>query len=298
MNISKYKAFLTVAEMGSISKAAKVLKYSQPGISHMISSLEEEFGFPILKRINKNYVLTENGKQIVGYCQQIVKNEENLINTVSSINGLLTGSISIASYSSMIQSFVPNTVSEFIKIFPNVKISIYEGDYNVMDLGLKNNMFDIAFTSDKVPNGFTFIPLFKDPLGLLIHKDHPFNKYEKIPSNILNGCNFILHTTGAWNLMDSLINHECFDPASVISTNSDCAIVQMVSHNVGVSIMSSFHKNLFSDDVVFKRFEYPHSRILGIGIRSMDYASPAVKEFIYFAQEKAKSHEYYYKNDI
>ncbi|MBR6701229.1 MAG: LysR family transcriptional regulator [Firmicutes bacterium] len=296
MNISKYKAFLTVAEMGSISKAAKYLKYSQPGISHMLSSLEEELGFTVLKRINGSYVLTENGKQIISYCQQIVKNEENLKSAVSSINGLLTGSISIASYNSMLLDYIPNAVADFCKVYPNIQISLYECDHNVMIDGLTNNMFDLAFICELVPKGFQFIPLFHDPIGLILHKSHPFMSYDKIPVSILNGCNFIMHSSGARDVLDALIKKEPFNPVVTFTSNSDSAVMGLVSHNSGVSLLSSFHKSRIPEDTAFKEFERNFYRTLGMSIRSTDYASPAVKEFIRFVSQKAQSHELYYKN--
>ena len=55
----KYRAFIQVVESGSITKAAKVLGYSQPGISYMIDSLEKEMGFPLL--IYSDEKLIEDG---------------------------------------------------------------------------------------------------------------------------------------------------------------------------------------------------------------------------------------------
>ena len=46
----KHKAFIRVVELGSLTKAAKELGYSQPGISYMLNTLEEEMGFPLLRR--------------------------------------------------------------------------------------------------------------------------------------------------------------------------------------------------------------------------------------------------------
>ena len=40
----KHKAFIRVVELGSLTKAAKELGYSQPGISYMLNTLEEEMG--------------------------------------------------------------------------------------------------------------------------------------------------------------------------------------------------------------------------------------------------------------
>lgn len=138
MTISKYKAFIKVVEYGSITKASKQLKYSQPGISHMIDSLESELGFSILKRNNGVFVPTENGKLILHFCEQIVKNEENLKKTAASINGLLTGSFSIGSYNSMLMDFVPNVVSEYSKIYKQIEISMMERDCDEIVTNLTN----------------------------------------------------------------------------------------------------------------------------------------------------------------
>ena len=50
MNIKKYEAFVRAVELGSLSKAAEELGYTQSGISHMMQSLEEEVGFPLMTR--------------------------------------------------------------------------------------------------------------------------------------------------------------------------------------------------------------------------------------------------------
>ena len=48
MNIRKYEAFVKAVELGSLSKAAEQLGYTQSGISHMMQSLEDEVGFPLM----------------------------------------------------------------------------------------------------------------------------------------------------------------------------------------------------------------------------------------------------------
>ena len=50
MSMQKYQAFVCAVEKGSLSKAAEELGYTQSGISHMMKSLEEEVGFPLLVR--------------------------------------------------------------------------------------------------------------------------------------------------------------------------------------------------------------------------------------------------------
>lgn len=295
MTISKYKAFIKVVEYGSITKASKHLKYSQPGISHMIDSLESELGFSILKRNNGAFVPTENGRLILHYCEQIVKNEENLKKTAASINGLLTGSFSVGSYNSMLMDFVPNVVSEYSKIYTQIEISLLERDCDEIVTNLTNGYVDLAFMSEElVPKGFSFIPLFRDHVGLIVHKDHPFAKYDKIPISLLNGCSFIMHSSGSRDVIDAISKSEKFTPIVHHYTNSDTVSIKLVSNNIGVGILSGFQKKLLPDNVVFREFENNYRRTLGIAVKSREHATPAVKKFIGLAGEMAKENEYYF----
>ena len=97
----KYQAFIKVAELGSITKAAKALGYSQPGISHIIDAFEDEIGFPLLMRTRDALQPTEDGKKILSYCHQIVRTENEMKNTVQSVKGLSSGTIHIGSQNSM-----------------------------------------------------------------------------------------------------------------------------------------------------------------------------------------------------
>lgn len=61
MNIRKYEAFVRAVELGSLSKAAEELGYTQSGISHMMQSLEEEVGFPLMVRTSSASSPTARG---------------------------------------------------------------------------------------------------------------------------------------------------------------------------------------------------------------------------------------------
>ncbi len=64
-------------------------------------------GFPLLIRNKDKIVPTENGKKVLYYCYQIIKNETYLQETVSAINGLLEGTISMGAYNSLMVGFLP-----------------------------------------------------------------------------------------------------------------------------------------------------------------------------------------------
>ena len=67
----RYQAFAKAFEMRSISKAAEILGYSRSKLSNIIGSLVDELGLRLLEEEDDLVVLTESGKKLIPYCQQI-----------------------------------------------------------------------------------------------------------------------------------------------------------------------------------------------------------------------------------
>ena len=93
MSVSKYEIFLKVVELGSVTRAAEQLDYTQSGVSHAISGMEEEFGFPLLIRRRSGVQLTPDGEQVLPAIQNIVNSREQLHQIVSAIHGLNAGTV-------------------------------------------------------------------------------------------------------------------------------------------------------------------------------------------------------------
>ena len=66
-NVQKYMAFIKTVELGSFTKAAEILNYSQSGISRMISDLEKEWNVSLLERGRAGVSLTSDGLRILPY---------------------------------------------------------------------------------------------------------------------------------------------------------------------------------------------------------------------------------------
>lgn len=73
MDLRRIKTFVTVAEQGTVSKAARMLNITQPALSRQISSLEEELGFKLFGRTGRRLVLTSQGQQLVGECRNLLR---------------------------------------------------------------------------------------------------------------------------------------------------------------------------------------------------------------------------------
>jgi DNA-binding transcriptional LysR family regulator len=285
MSITKYKAIIAVVESGSLTKAAHIMNYSQPGISHMIDSLEAEIGLTLLNRSRDAIGLTENGKQMLEHFRRVVEYDNALKKAASSINGMVSGSLRIGAQNSMIVSFVAKAVSEFTQIHPNVEIKIEEYPFSGMRSALGSNLIDIGFMSEHVPKHFDFIPLLRDSAVLIMHMDHTLSSYEKVPASVLNGCNFLMPIAGWDDVVNAVMEKEPFRPNTKHYIASDAAAVSMVQNRLGVAILSSLQCEYLPDTVVAKPFIGDFGRNCGIAVRSEKDLTAAQAEFIRIARE-------------
>ena len=70
MDLKRLKSFVAVAEQGTVSKAAHLLRITQPALSRQIGALEQEIGFKLFARAGRRLALTARGEQLLGRLPQ------------------------------------------------------------------------------------------------------------------------------------------------------------------------------------------------------------------------------------
>ena len=113
MESARCRAFLAAVEAGSFSRAAELLNYTPSGVSQLVTALEKEVGFPLLRRNKKGVSPTENGKRLLPAVRDFLAQENRIFELAAEINGLLTGSVAIASYSSIATHWLPAVIRDF-----------------------------------------------------------------------------------------------------------------------------------------------------------------------------------------
>lgn len=284
----KYRAFIKVVELGSITAAAKELGYSQPGVSHMLDTLEHDMGFPLLIRNKEKIVPTEDGKRILECCYQIIQQEDNLNDVKESILNLIAGNLTISAQNSMLVHFIPKVTSNFLNAYSSITIKIEERHYEDSQTALLNGSTDIAFMAECKTKGIEFYKLFKDPLCLLVPADHPFASADKVTVSMLNGCDFIMPTENWDSRVKIALRKSSVKPNIKHYVASDTAGISMVNEKLGVYILSKLQTSNLPPNVVVKYFEEDLSRTMGFAVRSMKNITPSLNEYIKTAKAVAE----------
>lgn len=285
MSLKKYKALLETAELGSLTKAAEKLNYTQPGISHMILSLEREFGFPLLIREKNGVRLTAEAEKLLPYLMQTVNGEEKLREEISLINGADVGKLRIGCFMSLSIHFLPSIVAEFSKRRPGVELQLYVGEHGEICEWLHQEKIDLALMSLPVPEEFTFLPLFDDPIYAVLPEGHPLAQQERVRPSELVKYPFILQHQGSDEDANRVLNGEKLRPNVRFRVRGDEAIQSMIAKGLGVSLAPELVLSRKPEGLALRPLEPEYHRVLGIALPKGGGSSPALQRLIELIQE-------------
>lgn len=290
MSITKYIAFLKAVECKNLTSAAKQLGYTQPGISHMILSLEQQLGFPLLIRKKGGVSPTPNALKLIPAMQQIVNGEQKLQDTARDINGIKTGSLRVGSYYSILMNWMPEVLQQFGSRYPGIEIQLLEGDHDDMMQWLSSLDVDMALMSPPVPDGYEFIPLAPDPICAVLPSSHPYSQKPMIRAADLMDSPFIIPGVGVDEDFLHVVHAEQLHPQVRCRIKGDAAMLHMIAKGLGVSFMASLLLTHLPEGVCKVPLAGDYCRTLGIGVASSKYASPAAQKFISMLRETVSAH--------
>ena len=144
MDIRQLRYFLTIADEGSITKAAEKLHMSQPPLSQQLKLLETELGVQLFERDTRNITLTDVGEALLYRTRQILDLFELTKNEVMDIHAGLDGTLSIGTVSSAGATFLPNIMQRFHQMYPRVNFEILDEDSDKIMEMLTHGMIDLG----------------------------------------------------------------------------------------------------------------------------------------------------------
>lgn len=280
MDTKKFEIFLKVIEYGSFTKAAEAINYTPSGITHMMNSIEDEFGFTLLNRNKKGIQLTENGKIVLPIIQSIIDQQEILNQTVTEINNLNIGTIRIGSYSSIAVHWLPKIIKQFKLIYPNIQIKVYEGVRQEVLKLIDDKQIDIGFISYDEKLNYDWIFLKEDPMVAVLSKNNALAKASEYPISKVIDEQFIMPANGNDFDVVQLLKKSELTPKVAFETFENYSAIAMIEADLGMSIMNNLITQGRNNDVVLLPL-YPRTKIdLGIILQKENLIGPAVKNFV------------------
>jgi DNA-binding transcriptional LysR family regulator len=126
MNLRYLRSFVTIADEGTMSKAALRLNIAQPALSRQIRDLETKLGFGLFERLGRRLILSGEGDRLLADCRNILGAVDALAVRAQSLQHSETGLLKVAATPQTIDGVFSTFLRQYSKRFPNVQIQLSE----------------------------------------------------------------------------------------------------------------------------------------------------------------------------
>lgn len=184
MELRHLRYFVAVAELENVSRAALRLHVSQPALSRQIRDLEDELGFPLLRRSAKSVRLTEAGRRFLGEARAVLLRAEAAVAAARAVATGRSGELLIGHAPVPTVRLLPPALRAFQAEAPGVRVRLRDLSTEEMLADLRRGVLPLAFLVRPTPamvRGLRFEPLAQDVLRLAVPPDHPFARLRAVP---------------------------------------------------------------------------------------------------------------------
>lgn len=239
MNLNQLSIFVALAEELHFGRAARRLGVSQPGVSRVLSDLEEQIDTKLLDRSSRNIVLTVGGQAFLKHAKRALESADMAIRSAKA--GRPDG-IDCVELGLMIGAAMPQ-VGDLLKRFrdrhPETRINIRRVDELSIANDLATGKIDAAIAWDaSVPAGFSRKPLFTVPLSIAIPTGHELDKFDELQLGQIADYPLIMPARDRQPIIhkmnERLAKEHGFVPNIVADTATIMDLLVLVSAGVGV----------------------------------------------------------------
>jgi len=167
----------------NLSRAAKKLHTSQPGISKQIQLLEEELGVEIFIRNGKRMAsITPPGKTIVEIAEKILIEENNLRCVGQEFTDKDVGSLTVATTHTQARYALPPTIRQFTTRYPKIKLTIRQGNPTQISKLVTSGEADIAIATEAIEffHELVMLPCYQWNRCIITPPEHPLLSLREI----------------------------------------------------------------------------------------------------------------------
>lgn len=277
-NLQKYLAFVKTAELGSFSRAALALSYSQSGVSRMIGDLERELGITLLARGKDGVRLTAEGERLLPYAERLAHDFRRLETEAAELKGLQTGCIRIGTFSSVATHWLPHMIQAFQRDYPGIEYELLLGDYTEITRWILDGRVDCGFLRLPAGDGLEAVFLERDALLAVIPENHPLAACAVFPVEALQDAPFMLLEKGERAEITDVLERNHLKADIRFTTWDDYAVMSMVECGLGISILPELILRRAPYRILTKPLSVPAWREIGFCYRAAS-ASLAVRRF-------------------
>lgn len=294
MNLTWLQTFILIVEKKSLTKAARALHLTQPAVSKQLNSLERFYGTPLLNRTSRHMEVTEAGKIVYEYSQQILAKINESLADVQALEKDLHGNLVLGASTIPGEYILPAALGRFQTLHPQVKVKLEIADSTeigqmILDGKIEAGMIGITLENPVLRQEY----LFKDELVVIAPRQHPLTKKKSITLEDFVEEPLIVREAGSGTRL--AIENKLIDKGIApdklkirLELGSTEAVINAVAAGLGISLVSRFavkSRANAGEIAVLNVRELPLERGLYFITRRDQVISPLVEAFYNFLKD-------------
>ena len=287
MKFTQLKYFQTVCKYNNLTRAAEELHISQPGLTHVIHELEQEFDLTLFLRQNKGLILTKKGQQFLNETNLLLEQVDSFVSRMKLL-GQVNQGIQFGLSPASATLFFPPILQEFHRQYPQVKVDVVENGSMTNHQRVLDGKLDIALLSSDSPmsSAFGSYKIAVTRICLYLSKEHPLAKKKIVSLKDIGGIPLVLLSEDSFlttNTLKTCAQYK-ITPKSILTTNQITIIKQLIQNNIAGTLL--FHGTI-PDDTLYQAIPVQEFRKAYIYLVWNQYnpVSTAVKHLIKAAEK-------------
>lgn len=240
--MQRINVFLAVSELKNFTRAAEKLHLTQPAVSHVIKSLEEDYGCRFFHRDSREVRLTAEGKIFYVYAKTVSGLNSSLRNELAMRQSASAPLLHIAVSYSIGEYYLNKIVTPFTLRYPNVQMKLFVGyTYDVINQLLRSESQLGIIEGDCDNDQLTVEEIIPNELVLVVSPNHPLAVHARISKEQLRHVPLILRdqtTSNTRLLIEKVFRQHHIEPNIHMILSSNQAIKSAVEAGLGAAILS------------------------------------------------------------
>jgi len=235
-SIDQLQAFVSAAEQGSFSAAARQLGKAQSAISHAIALLEIDLDLSLFDRSLRSPTLTADGEALLVYARGVLQSHSDFQARAVSLGPNADTRVCLALEQNISTRWILPLLATFAERYPQVELEFLDpGRADVAEL-MRSGRADIGVMIEQegYPQGFRFRGIGHSAMLAVCHPDHPLAKLKQVSHlQLRQHRQLIGHSL---NASDTSYQREVYSPQLWLS-QSPHVIVELLSQNLGWALV-------------------------------------------------------------
>ena len=284
-NLRQFQAFVTVARLGSFTRAAKRLNLSQPALTVQIRQLEEAMGVRLFDRSTRMVKPTPIGRELVPTLERVLREIDAVMVNTKELASHIKGTFTVGALPSISSKLIPSTITEFQKQYPGIVVRLRDVLAQHIVKLVKEEEVDFGIGTLRMPDpDIQFTPLLTDHLGIIFPAGHPVERKRSITLKYLTACPLILMDpeTSVRDLVDRAFESIGEIAVPAFEATYPSTALALVKAGLGLTIQPSSSMELASSrGLKFRTIRHPGlTRHIGVIQNSRRSLSPSAEAFI------------------